>query len=672
MSINKIYQFLVAAILLCGTGVIISCSSDDSDSDGGSIAKPAVLKQGIWTEYDTVLVASGKYTMEQLAQMPTVGMWIEGDKGYFFTYTGEETSEPVEGQVSYDNTKGKGSITFPTITGNPLSGQTVKFKMTSDETMEFELSYGGQTTTATFAWLCENFDNWSSDITDEDWLALMADYQLIPETAGPDASIDWSKSVEVEVEGQNVTVDDLDKPLVWNDYVAATRGETKAIGVGTVVSVGLKILGALFNAGKPDPNEVINKKLDKITGKLDEVLAGQANMMEQMNLQFSQMEEHFKEVNQRLTAIAKQMNQQEAMTALNNRNTTYYNKLKVQNTSYFDDAYKLYNKNKDDLSKVSAKLGEYGKAWVDDKEQYLKLTWEYIEYLTTVQHSTYGTGMDKIYDGMTFDKYPWEHMGTGDRLNYRAYDAFMVTKCFFMIALYATYGNLSDIKMEGIYKNFTSNIEKLKAFTEFTVTNPDEFLVCQIPGAHFVMHKELQKYNYKGKNNEAPHPAIFGQLAVYRPEWHEAGSITIENPIELKSKLIRWKEIFAMQKYFKSAVFPNIPDFGWYEMLVEGKEAGNNLAGGAVYAKEPTTQVPSLLLNEPEYGDPNELRCDGVRAAGWELYIGPVATAFWDKNGQWGMRNELMGQAKDPQNGKSLWTDYRNNEYYAAIVENRY
>ena len=672
MSINKIYQFLVATILLCGTGVIISCSSDDSDSDGGSIAKPAVLKQGIWTEYDTVLVASGKYTMEQLAQMPTVGMWIEGDKGYFFTYTGEETSEPVEGQVSYDNTKGKGSITFPTITGNPLSGQTVKFKMTSDETMEFELSYGGQTTTATFAWLCDDLSNWSSDITDEDWLALMAYYQTISEKAGPDPSIDWSKSVEVEVEGQNVTVDDLDKPLVWNDYVAATRGETKAIGVGTVVSVGLKILGALFNAGKPDPNEVINKKLDKITGKLDEVLAGQANMMEQMNLQFSQMEEHFKEVNQRLTAIAKQMNQQEAMTALNNRNTTYYNKLKVQNTSYFDDAYKLYNKNKDDLSKVSAKLGEYGKAWVDDKEQYLKLTWEYIEYLTTVQHSTYGTGMDKIYDGMTFDKYPWEHMGTGDRLNYRAYDAFMVTKCFFMIALYATYGNLSDIKMEGIYKNFTSNIEKLKAFTEFTVTNPDEFLVCQIPGAHFVMHKELQKYNYKGKNNEAPHPAIFGQLAVYRPEWHEAGSITIENPIELKSKLIRWKEIFAMQKYFKSAVFPNIPDFGWYEMLVEGKEAGNNLAGGAVYAKEPTTQVPSLLLNEPEYGDPNELRCDGVRAAGRELNIGPVATAFWDKNGQWGMRNELMGQAKDPQNGKSLWMDYRNNEYYAAIVENRY
>ena len=658
MSINKIYQFFVATILLCGTGVILSCSSDDSDSDGGSIAKPAVLKQGIWTEYDTVLVASGKYTMEQLAQMPTVGMWIEGDKGYFFTYTGEETSEPVEGQVSYDNTKGKGSITFPTITGNPLSGQTVKFKMTSDETMEFELSYGGQTTTATFAWLCENLDNWSSDITDEDWLALMADYQLIPETAGPDASIDWSKSVEVEDIDDNgnpvkVEVKDLDKPLVWEeDAVAPAR--TRAIEVGTVVSVGLKILGALF---KDDSSE---KKLDAITEKVDKVLQGQQEMLNKLN-----------ELNNRLTAIAEQMQKQATIDIINERNKTYYNPLKVRNTSYFDDAYELYTTKKNELSQEDKKnLGRYAEKWVGSNNKYINLTWQYMEYLTTVQHSTYGTGMDKIYDGIIYDKYPWEHLGTEDRKSYRGNDLLMITKCLFMICLYSTYCNLDDIDKKALYNNYNEYRPQLEKFCEFTVANPDEFRVCQIPGVHFVMHKELQKYNYKGKNNEAPHPAIFGQLAVYRPEWHEAGSITIENPIELKSKLIRWKEIFAMQKYFKSAVFPNIRDFGWYEMLVEGKEAGNNLAGGAVYAKEPTTQVPSLLLNEPEYGDPNEVRCDGVRAAGRELNIGPVATAFWDN--EWGMRNEFMGQAKDPQNGKSLWVDYRNNEYYAAIVEKRY
>ena len=666
---RTIKLWMLAAILICGTTAgLVSCTTVDNPSSGGgnaqedSVVAPAQLKQGIWTEFDEALIKSGKYTAEQLAEMPAAAMWIQGDKGYFFTYTAEDMSETVEGQISYNNNTGKGTITFPAIQDSPLSGQTVNFTATSDETLEFEYTYEGKNVTGTCAWLCENLDNWSSDITDEDWKALMAEYETIAATSGPDASIDWSDS----------ELEDLDKPLVWNEDIAATRARTRAIGVGTVVSVGFKVLGAIFNAGKPDPNEVINKKLDNITGKLDEVLVGQEKMMNQMNLRFDQMDEHFKKVNDRLTAIANKMNQQEAVTILNNRNSAYYNKLKTQNTSYFDDAYKLYNENKDDLSKVSTKLGQYGEAWVDNNEQYLKLTWEYIEYLMTVQHSTYGTGMDKIYDGMTFDKYPWEHMGTGDRQSYRAYDAFMVTKCFFMIALYATYGNLSDIKMEGIYKNFTSNIEKLKAFTEFTVTNPDEFLVCQIPGAHFVMHKQLQKYNYKGKNNEAPHPAIYGQLAVYRPEWHEVGDITINNPTELQSKLIRWKEIFAMQKYFKSAVFPNIRDFCWSEMLVEGKEAGNNLAGGAVYAKKPTTQVPSLLLNEPEYGDPNELRCDGVRAAGWELNIGPVATAFWEKNDEYGMRNSSMGQANDPQNGKSLWMNYFNNEYYAAIVEKRY
>ncbi len=57
---KQLTKWMLAAILICGVSVIISCSKDD-DSDDGPIAKPTVLKQGIWTEYDTVLVASGKY-----------------------------------------------------------------------------------------------------------------------------------------------------------------------------------------------------------------------------------------------------------------------------------------------------------------------------------------------------------------------------------------------------------------------------------------------------------------------------------------------------------------------------------------------------------------------------------------------------------------------------------
>jgi len=654
---QNLFALFAAAALLLGMS---ACTNVDNPSSGQEdvVVAPAQLKQGIWTEYDEALLTSGKYTLEQLAQMPTVGMWIEGDKGYFFTYTAEEASETVEGKISYNNKTGKGTITFPTIKDSPLSGQTVNFTATSDETMEFEITYEGQKTTSTCAWLCENLDNWFNEITDEDWKALMDFYELIAADRGPDASINWGDS---EVEG-------LDQPQVWNE-VAASRGRTRAAGVDDAVMMGIYMVASLF---EPDPFEEVNAKLDNITGKLDEVLAGQEKILNQMNLRFDQMDQKLNEINARLIAIAEKQNQQETVNIFNKRNETYFNPLKVRNTSYFDDAYKLYIDNKSDLSKVSSTLGEYAKAWAGNDEKYIELTWQYMEYLTNVQHSTYGTGMDRIYDGVTFDKYPWEHMGIGDRQTYRAYDLFMLTKSLFMISLYSTYCDLADIQKRALYNNYKTYKPKLLAFSQFKVSNPDKYLVCQIPGAHFVMHKELQKYNYKGKNNEAPHPAIFGQLAVYRPEWHEAGSITIENPIELKSKLIRWKEIFAMQQYFKSAVFPNIPYFGWYEMLVEGKEAGNNLAGGAVYAKEPTTQVPSLLLNEPEYGDPNEVRCDGVRAAGRELNIGPVATAFWDKNGQWGMRNNFMGQAEDPQNGKSLWINYSNKEYYAAIVEKRY
>ena len=620
--------FAVAALLLG----MSACTNEDnpSSSEKEATAKPAQLKQGIWTEFDEALVTSGKYTEEQLAAMPSVAMWIEGDKGYFFTYTAEDISETVEGKITYDNTKGTGIIAFPTIKDSPLSGQTVNFTATSDETMEFELTYEGQKTTATFAWLCENLDNWSSDITDEDWKALMAYYELIAEDAGPDASIDWSDS---EVEG-------LDEPLVWNeDAVAATRGGTRAIGIGTVVSMGMKVLGSLF---EEDPNEAINAKLDAVLGKLDQALANQQQMMAKVN-----------ELNGRLIAIAQKMKQTETVNILNNRNEKFYNPLKVRNTAYFDAAFKLYNDNKSDLSQVKTQLGNYAKTWVGNNEEYITLTWNYIEYLKTVQHSSYGIGMDRIYDGLTFDKYPWEHLGTGDRLNYRAYDMFMITKCLFMINLYAAYGSgLSDIMKEGIYNNYNSYKPQLKQFCEFTVANPDEFRVCQIPGAHFVMHKELQKYNYCGKDNKAPDNR--DRNSVYRPEWHEAGSIKIDNPQELKEKLIRVSEATAIYKYYQSLY--NKERIWWYEMLVEGGEK----AAGAVYSKKPSGVSNNRLgLLSYLHDQPQD---NGIVEFG-----GSQMRWVWLDRGSTYLT--LMGT----RGGTFNWgTYYSQMEYYAAIVEKRY
>ena len=597
--------------------------------------------------------------------MPAVGMMVEGDKGYFFTYTAEGADDLVEGKIIYDNKTGKGTIAFPTITDSPISGQTVSFSMTSDETMQFEFTYDGKKTTGTCAWLCENLDNWGTG-DESDWKELLPYYQAIAETAGPDASIDWSDS---EVEG-------LDEPLVWNEDALAPAG-TRAIGVGTVISVGAKILGALFEEDKPDPNKVINDKLDAITGKLnvataklDQALLNQENMMNQMNVQFDQINKHFDKVNERLKEISNKLDKSEAVKIFNDRNTLYYNKLKAQNP-IFNKAYKLYNENKDDLSKVSADLGELGKLWVDN-EQYLKLTWEYIEYLTTVQHSKYGTGMDKIYDGLTLEKYPWEHFGVGDRQSYRAYDMFMITRCLFMINLYATYGGLSSIKKEVIYENYDTYKKKFKEFCEFKVANPEEFLVCQIPGAHFVMHKELQKYNYCGKNNEAPDPALYGEIAVYRPEWHEAGSVKIDNPYDLRdSHLLRCQEYEALYKYYRPAVYPKGDVFWWMDVLIDGK-----LAAGAVYAKEPNTYLPrasKLLLYDPQskntgyYEDYNGV----IKDSGSSIYIAPLASV--SPENIWRKDYHHLGFLENSQNGKSKWRSYNSDlNFYAAIVEKRY
>ena len=631
-------ELFAAAALLLGMS---ACTTVDNPSSGGgnpqeeAVVAPAQLKQGIWTEYDEALLTSGKYTEEQLAQIPTVGMEIKGDKGYFFTYTADDISEAVEGQINYDNKTGKGTITFPAIKDNPLSDQTVSFSMTTDETMEFEFTYEGQKTTGTCAWLCENLDNWSSDITDEDWKELMAYYEQYDEKAGPDASIDWSDS---EVEG-------LDEPLVWNEDVLAPAG-TRAIGIGTVVSMGLKVLGSLF---EEDPNEAINAKLDAVLGKLDQVLTNQQQMMAKVN-----------EMNGRLIAIAQKMKQTETVNILNNRNEKFYNPLKVRNTAYFDAAFKLYNDNKSDLSQVKTQLGNYAKTWVGNNEEYITLTWNYIEYLKTVQHSSYGIGMDRIYDGLTFDKYPWEHLGTGDRLNYRAYDMFMITKCLFMINLYAAYGSgLSDIKKEGIYNNYNSYKPQLKQFCEFTVANPDEFRVCQIPGAHFVMHKELQKYNYCGKDNKAPD--VRDRNSAYRPEWHEAGSIKIDNPKELKEKLIRHAEAKAIHEYYESLY--NKKDIWWYEMLVEGGEK----PAGAVYSKKPSgvsNNKPGLLVylhTQPQNNGFFHGASASIQEIEWVWLNSSSSTRVT-------VGYTIGGVLSDYR-----WEHYASEkEYYAAIVEKRY
>ena len=237
-----------------------------------------------------------------------------------------------------------------------------------------------------------------------------------------------------------------------------------------------------------------------------------------------------------------------------------------------------------------------------------------------------------------------------------------------MINLYATYGGLSSIKKEVIYENYDTHKKIFKEFCEFKIANPDEFRVCQIPGAHFVMRKEIQKYNYKGKNNEAPHPAIYGQYAIYRPEWHEAGSIRIESPYTLRSKLISVKEALAIYDYYRSAVYPKGVDWNgvirWTHVLVSADKSA-----GAVLAKQPEYTSEILLLSDTNF---SKYDIDGVESTDNDLWIGPTLGIAMDQ--KWEKVNRQMGFTEAPQNGKALWRNngYNPNCYYAAIVENRY
>jgi len=667
---KKTINLLAAATLCCSALFTLSSCTVTEDKPVITPPTEAVqLKQGIWTEHDTALEGSDKYTAEELEQMPAVGMMVDGDNAYFFTYSAEGADDLVEGKISYNKDSGKGTITFPAITGSPISGQTVSFNMISDETMEFEFTYEGQKTTGSCAWLCDNLDNWGTG-DESDWEELLPYYQAIAETAGPDGSIDWSGSETVTVEDvdeegniveKEVTVTDLDKPLVWDagsKPVAKTRMVTAVI---EGISAGLEIFTSLF---EPDPMEEINAKLDAALGKLDNVLQNQQVMNAKLD-----------KINAILVGIAQKMEQQATIDIFNNRTQTYYNPLKMRNTAYFNKAFKLYNDNKSNLGSVKDKLGEYGKEWVGNNEEYMTLTWNYIEYLNTVQHSSYGTGMAAIYDGVTFDKYPWEHLGTGDRQTYRANDMIMIAKCLFMINLYAAYGGGSDIKKEGIYNNYIEQKPKLKEFCEFKVTDPDKFLVCQIPGAHFIMHKELQKYDYRGKDvqlrdskiyKEAPNVRKLGTDIVYRPEWHVAGSIKIENPKELMEKLILNDEIEAVYKYYQSAVYPNEKNIWWYNTLVEG----NDIAGGAVYAQKPAEgkyASPTLLLS---FKNKWNMGMDYMTSP----HISPVTTKYNTPN------NIFMGELFDAiffntvfGTTDFVWKNYdSDNEYYAAIVEKRY
>jgi hypothetical protein len=182
------------------------------------------------------------------------------------------------------------------------------------------------------------------------------------------------------------------------------------------------------------------------------------------------------------------------------------------------------------------------------------------------------------------------------------------------------------------------------------------------------MHKEIQKYDYRGKDvqisqtdflKEAPNTR-YEDDAVYRPKWHVAGSIKIENPKELKEKLIIKEEIQAIYKYFQSAVYPNAKEIYWYNMLIEG----NNIAGGAVYSKRPEVSNGTNILL---------LATKDKRGMGMSLDGMATLTPLMSNSINPNHYTVNMGIVNNVMLNEGVWLDYHSkNEYYAAIVEKRF
>lgn len=142
------------------------------------------------------------------------------------------------------------------------------------------------------------------------------------------------------------------------------------------------------------------------------------------------------------------------------------------------------------------------------------------------------------------------------------------------------------------------------------------------------------------------------------PKWHEAGSIKIENIEELKTKLIRMKEMSAICNYYNPN---NDVRMSWTKMLVDN----NNNAGGAVYAKAPTCSEPLLLLYNHE-----DLTSNGAMVFEPDKF----------NNLEWWILSSMV--TGKPQKLKSIgmlrpdhtWDQFSEltNQFYAAIVEKRY
>ncbi len=195
----------------------------------------------------------------------------------------------------------------------------------------------------------------------------------------------------------------------------------------------------------------------------------------------------------KMNVITEQLN---AMTLLY-KNTTYEAKLNerskyVSELTNYNAEYYIRLSNAETEEDVAKIITEWASHTVSGNPVYVQGL-NFIDFLLNTvieQRDTYN-----MYDLYTYNTTAWESEGYAIREALRASDIAVAAENLYLTQLYYTLR--TDLDENSKQQMLNNNIEKFNAFSEYikkrTVEHHDDKVICQIPGAHFVM--DAAKYD---------------------------------------------------------------------------------------------------------------------------------------------------------------------------------
>ncbi len=351
-------------------------------------------------------------------------------------------SDRVKGKLEYEPRTNKGLISF-------VDGSVLDF--ICDE-------QGNICTMDTVAYyrIDNNLDSLQA-LKTSPRLQLSADY------VGPEKDLGIDLSCKPLLQGTNLTAGGA-----W--YVEMLKFAGESFAKGAISWAGGKALETLVSCFYTDPT----------SQKLEDIL----NQVSALNDKLNEVEQLIKKENYEFY--------------INQRTNDFCDPLTNYSQKY-SDALAEAVKAKSDSTVIARILNE----WHDDSNGAISgklggpmdAAANYMDFLMNTLVDQ--TNLYQIYDIYTFNCVPWAIMGYDFRQGLRACDLALIHSNAQMAMMYASIHHWEN---DLIHKNDVAKLnEKYQKFLKFCDANPVDVtdnVVCQIPGAHFVMKKDLIYRNY--------------------------------------------------------------------------------------------------------------------------------------------------------------------------------